>query len=123
MLGNAFSMAVLTTVGFYMLFEKLPRNARKLIIKYSLISDFASMVLTYWMFGGTVTALIAGAMVDIFISVMLYIANHPEEFLWLEDITRQVKELANAARAKLSEMSVEYRVKRQAASGVPTASA
>jgi hypothetical protein len=112
MLGTAFSMAVLTTTGFVMLFNKLPRNVRRIITKYALVTDFLAMVLTYFMFGGTVTALIAGAMVDIFISVLLYIANNPAEFAWLHDLIRSVKELVIEVKQKLLDMSAEYRMKK-----------
>ena len=115
MISNAFTMAVLGTTGFYMIYAKLPRSVRRVIVKYSLLTDFVAMVLTYLLFGSGITALLAGAMCAIIISVMLYMANNPTEFVWFFDALEQVKQLASAVRKKLDDLNTEYKVKK----GIP----
>lgn len=109
MMANALSIAVLVTSGFILLYNKLPRNIRRFITKYSLLTDFLCMVTTYWMFGGTVTALMAGAIVDVMISALLHIANHPNDFEWLFDALKAVKDLLDKARSMLSELNNRYK--------------
>lgn len=109
MLANAISIAVLVTSGFILLFNKLPRNIRKFITKYSLLTDFLCMVTTYYMFGGTVTALLAGAIVDLMVSALLHIANHPQDFEWLFDALQVVKDLLNKAKNMLKELNFNYK--------------
>ena len=112
MIANAMSIAVLVTAGFFMLYQKLPRNIRRWLVKFSLVTDFVCMVFTYYMFGGTVTALMAGAIVDVMISGMLHIANHPQDFEWLFDFFTMVKELIEKVRVKLAELNQAYKDKK-----------
>lgn len=116
MLSNAMSIAVMVTAGFFLLYQKLPRNIRRYIVKYSLITDFLAMVATYYMFGGTVTALMAGAIVDIMISAMLHVANHPQDFEWLFDAFKTVKELVVKFQDYLKQINQQY----QASKNPPT---
>jgi hypothetical protein len=111
-LANAISIAVLVTAGAFMLYQKLPRNVRRWIVKYSLLTDFLAMVITYYMFGGTVTALMAGAIVDLLISAMLHIANHPQDFEWLFDSFKMIRELMDKVQVKLHEFNKAYKEKK-----------
>jgi hypothetical protein len=115
MMANALSISILVTAGFYMLYQKLPARMKEYIVRYSLIADFFAMVATYYMFGGTVTALMAGAIVDLMISAMLHIANHPADFEWLFDIMKAIKELMEKARLALKNMNDSWKAKKAAA--------
>lgn len=112
MLANALSISVLVTASFVMLYQKLPRNLRRYIVKYSLVTDFLAMVVTYYMFGGTVTALLAGAIVDVMISAILHIANHPQDFEWLFDALKMVHELLDKAQAHLKQLNDQYKAQK-----------
>lgn len=109
MLDNAITLAVLISGAFYMAYKKLPRNVRKWIVKHNFIVDLMCMLLTYWTLGGTVTALLAGAMVDIIISCMLHVAEHPEDFIWLFDIVERVKQFFRDLQTRLKEMNEKYK--------------
>lgn len=76
MLSSGLALAVLTSTGFYLIYTKLPGWAKKWMIKHSLLTDVVACVLTYVLFGGTVTALFAAAFVGIIISLMLAILNN-----------------------------------------------
>lgn len=112
MLANALSISVLVTASFVMLYQKLPRNLRRYIVKYSLVTDFLAMVVTYYMFGGTVTALLAGAIVDVMISMILHIANHPQDFEWLFDALKMVREFLNKAQTYFKELNDQYKAQK-----------
>lgn len=114
MIFTAFTFAVLASTGFFLLFQKLPANIRKYIVKYSLITDFVAMVGTYYLFGGTVTALMAGAMVDIIISAILHVLNHPSDFEWLFDVIKQVKAQWATVQVKLREFNDGWKAKKAA---------
>lgn len=113
MIFDAVAMATLATTGFYLLYKKLPRNIRQWIVKHSLFTDFAAMVITYWMFGGGITALMAGAIVDIMVSGLLHIANHPDDFEWLFDILKQVRVALDRFKTYLVELNNSYKASKQ----------
>lgn len=112
MIFDACAMAVLATTGFYLLYQKLPRNIRRWITKHALLTDFVTMILTYWMFGGGITALMAGAMVDILVSIMLHIANHPEDFEWLFDAFRQMRAMLDKVQVYLTDINTTYKASK-----------
>ncbi len=112
MITNALTMATLATAGFYLLYKKLPRNVRRYIVKYSLLVDFLAMLATYLLFGGGITALMAGAIVDIMISAMLHVANHPQDFVWFFDTVENCKKLVEQVRVKLAEFNEAYKAKK-----------
>lgn len=115
MLSTAFTLGLLTTVGFYLVYSKLPTKAKKFITKYPLLSDVFALIGTYALFGGTVTALIAGAMVSIVVSMLLHVANHPDDFMWLTDSIQAVKD----ALAKIQEWMTQLNQQYRAAKGEP----
>lgn len=112
MLSNALAISIMVTGSFLFLYQKMPPSVRAFIVKYSIIADVLAMVSTYWMFGGTVTALMAGAMVDLMISALLYIANHPQDFSFLFDIIEMMKGLVEKGRAALADMNAKYKESR-----------
>lgn len=108
MIGNAVTLAALTSAGFFLIYKKLPRRAKRLIVKYSLVSDIVALLLTYLIFGGTVTALIAAALVSIITSILLHIANHPEDFTWLNDTIKSAKTVLEEGKELLRKMNTKY---------------
>lgn len=108
MLSNAITLAALTSVGFFLIYKKMPRNARKLVVKYNLVSDVLALLATYIIFGGTVTALIAAALVSVVSSIMLHIANHPDDYLWLTDSIKIARQYIDQAKQHMIEMNKKY---------------
>ncbi len=116
MLDNAITLAVLTTAGFWAIYKKMPPNIRSWVTKHSIIMDILAMLITYWVLGGTVTALIAGALVNIFISVMLHVANNPQDFIWLFDMADRIKKAWEGVQEKLKTLNTEYKDRHPGAS-------
>ena len=85
-------MAVLTTAGCCVIYSKFPRKVRRFIEKYSLITDIFTLIAVYTLLGGTLTALLAGAICGLFVSILLHIANNKEDFLMLYDLRDFLKE-------------------------------
>lgn len=84
MITNSVVLAILTFGGFFVIFIKSPNWIKKLIIKFPLLFDAIACVLTYVLFGRTITALMASAMLGLMISAGLYIAR-PGGWLELND--------------------------------------
>jgi hypothetical protein len=108
MISNAITLASLTAVGGYLVYRKLPGKAKHLIKRFPLMTDVLALIGTYALFGGTVTALIAGALVSIVVSAMLHIVNHPDDFVWLYDALEQVRNLLDEAKGWLTSMNRTY---------------
>jgi hypothetical protein len=86
---------------------KLPRRIRQFIVKHQLLTDVITLIGVYYLLGGTLTALFAASLCGLGISAMLYISNHKEDFLYLEDAKEiliakihQLKELLNTYGTK-----------------------
>lgn len=123
MLSDAFALALLTTAGAMMVYKKLPSKVKRFLEKHALMTDLVSLVLTYLLLGGTLTALAAGAMVGIFVSGLLHIANNKEDFLYLFDFIDACKAQLASLNKTLSEFGKEYRLRKEilAAGGHPNA--
>ena len=79
MLFNATVLAVISLVGFYIIYLKLPVWVRKLMIKVELLVDATACILTYMLFSGAVTGLIAGGLVGIGTSLILKVERKKME--------------------------------------------
>ena len=117
MMSNALALASLSVVGFYLVWAKLPRKVRRLIQKYALAADLSALIGIYLLFGGTLTALLAGAMAGIIVSALLAIANSPEDYLFIYDIRDALKNYVKMAKEALNEFGKSYAEKKH---GIPT---
>ena len=93
MLTTGLALAVLTSTGFYMIYNKLPGWARRWMVKHSLLTDVTACVLTYILMGGTLTALFAAAFVGIIISIMLAILNNEVTAAAADRLVERIKDL------------------------------
>jgi len=112
-MSTAFALALLTTTGCYIVYKKLPRKIRRFLEKYSLLTDVCTLLAVYLLLGGTLTALMAGAMCGIFVSVLLHVANNKEDFLYLYDLRDFLKEKAAQAKVALNAYGETYRARRK----------
>ena len=113
-MSTAFALALLTTSGCYIVYTKLPRKVRRFLQKYSLLTDVATLMAVYMVLGGTLTALMAGAMCGIFVSVLLHVANNKDDYLYLYDLRDFIKEKAAEMKVALNAYSETYRSNRKA---------
>lgn len=109
MLSDALVLALLSTVGFVMTFQKLPRKVRRFMIKYALFTDFLTFILTYLTLGSTLTALTAGCMVAIFTSAMCHIIENPNDFLYLYDFKDMMIKKLTYLKNSLNSYGEKYR--------------
>jgi hypothetical protein len=108
MLSNALTLAAFTSAGFFIIYNKLPLRIKMLMIRYDLITDFLALMLTYIVFGGTVTALIAAALVSIIISILLHIAKYPNDYIWLSDTLTNVSQLIQEGKNVMKNLNQKY---------------
>jgi hypothetical protein len=78
------------------------------MVYHSLLTDFTALIATYYLFGGTLTALFAGAMCGLMVSAMLEVVNHKERYLYLYDLCDIIKRNLASANAALIEYGREY---------------
>ncbi len=109
MLSTAFALAILTTTGCMLLYKKLPRRMRKFMEKHALLTDLFALIATYMLLGGTLTALIAAAIVGIMVSVLLHISNNPDDYLYLFDLRDIIKAKLGEVKKVLDEYSIKYK--------------
>ena len=121
MLSDALVLALLSTIGFIMLYKKLPRKVRKFLEKHALFTDFLTFILTYITLGSTLTALTAGAMVAIMTSCIIHVLANPDDFMYVYDFMDAVEDGLKAIKSTLSEAGAAYRDKKMNNEGVPHA--
>lgn len=109
MLSNALALSILTVASFVAIYSKLPRRMRRLITKYDLITDICALLATYWFLGGTLTALVAGAIVGLITSGLLHIAKNPNDFLYVFHFKEEIKKHLKAAKETLNNYGAQYR--------------
>jgi hypothetical protein len=78
LLTTALTLSILTTGGFMAIYLKLPKNLKRVIKRFPLATDIATLSMAYVLLGGTLTALIAASMSGIFVSILLLISKHKE---------------------------------------------
>jgi hypothetical protein len=108
MMSNAFALALITTTGFMIVYKKLPGRLRRIIERHSLWADLGALVLVYLLLGGTLTALMAGALTGIFASILLHVANHKEDFLFLYDFRDMATAVYRDALGYVRKWGAEY---------------
>ena len=91
----------------------MPRKIRIYVEKYSLFTDLFTLIAVYMLLGGTLTALMAGALCGLFISALLHIANNPDDFLYLYDLKIFLQEKLDMARHLLNEYGKTYRYNKE----------
>lgn len=109
MLSNSIALACLVTAGITLLYQKLPRKVRRVILKFGLLSDLIAFVATFYLLGGTITAMIAGSLVGIFVSVFIYIGQNPDDFVILWDLKKLLKKKLEALKKLSKEYGAKYK--------------
>lgn len=112
MISTAFTLACLITASLFFLYNHLPREVRKWILKHGLLVDFIVMCVTFLSLGTSVTALIASAIVDLFVSVAIYIMNHQDDYSFIFDTIEMIKNMLKKAQTRLKELNQEWKANR-----------
>lgn len=113
MILNALILAIATTVGWYMLYSHLPRRVRRFLEAHGIIIDIIALIATYLLLGGTATALMAAAFCDIIISLLLWVARNPDDFIYLYDLKDWLKEQLNTVKEQMTAYGATYREQKE----------
>ena len=116
MMTTALSLAILTTVGAIIIYQKLPRKVRRFLEKHSFMTDLFTLFAVYALLGGTLTALMAGAMCGIMVSILLHIANNPNDYLYVYDAKELLIKKMGEAKQALNTYGAMYRERNQVTS-------
>ena len=114
MLMNALILATMSITACILIYKKLPRKIRKVLEKHTLLSDAIALALTYALLGGTLTALLAAAMVGVFTSILLEIAKDPESYMFVFDLRDVIKEKLALLKESVNEYGRNYNKKKLA---------
>ena len=109
---GALSLSVATTTGCYIIYKKLPDKVKEKIKQWDLATEVATILAAYIVLGGTLTALMASALVGLQTSALLYISNNPEQFLYLEDIKEYFLSTWTDLQSWLENMGNSYQKQR-----------
>ena len=71
MIFNAIVLSIVTFVGLMLLFTKLPRSIRAMLIRLDFFTDIGAAFLTYLLLGGSATGMIGAGLVGIAVSICL----------------------------------------------------
>lgn len=93
MLTTGITLGLMTGIGFFLLYRKLPGRLKKFMCKHILFTDALACALTYCLFGGTIIGLFAAAFCGIAISIVLNLVNRKEVNELLEKTYQQSSEL------------------------------
>jgi hypothetical protein len=113
MIGQALALAILTFVGFFIVFSKLPVKVQNWIHKHGLFTEIGTLLGAYVLLGGTLTALFASAIVGLMVSAGLYIHQNKNDFSYLFDLADWLKGAAKKGQAELKKYGEEYRLKKE----------
>lgn len=114
MLTTAVSLALLSVAGVWLVYKKLPPKVRRFLEGHPLFTDLSSLILIYITLGGTLTALIAAALAGIMVSMMLEVANHPDDYLFLYALKDSAKETTSGIRGWIKDINESYKQKVKA---------
>tara|TARA_Y100000310_G_C20645094_1_gene796083 strand:- start:281 stop:628 length:348 start_codon:yes stop_codon:yes gene_type:complete len=109
MIGTAIALAILTTLGFLIIYAKLPLSIKTFIQSHTLLTDALALAAIYVLLGGTLTALIAAAICGLFVSGLLYISGNKKEFLYLYDLYEIATEKLKDLQKTLKDHGEKYR--------------
>jgi hypothetical protein len=77
MITTGLVLAGITTGGFYLIFQKLPRKAREFFTGRPLFTDAVAACATYALFHGTIIGLFAAAWAGVLVSLLLAARKNP----------------------------------------------
>lgn len=119
MLSTAVALATLTTAGLLIIYGKLPRRIRKFIEKHNLLTDILCLIGVYFILGGTLTALFAASICGLIVSILLHVANNPDDYLYLYDLRTFVKDKLADAKDAMNAYGETYRKRKETEVDVP----
>jgi hypothetical protein len=108
-------LAGLIGAGIAGIYSKLPKKFQQYAIKYPLITRVAVFMLVIGMLGATLTGLFAGAMLDLLVMGMLYVAANKEQFMYLWDARDAVVAAFESLSNHFKKLGDEYRASKAVA--------
>ena len=82
----------------YFVYVKLPKRIQRFLEKHMLLTEIVSSLMTYWLFGGTITALFAAAWLGIIQSIIfLMLANKDARYV-LDACMLRLGKITNSAK-------------------------
>lgn len=77
------------------------------------MTDIATLLAVYYLLGGTLTALVAGALCGLFVSILLYVQANQQDFLALYDLRDFIRQKLREAKEAANAFGKVYREKKE----------
>jgi hypothetical protein len=109
MLMEGVMLGTMTTLGFILMYGKMPPWIQEFMKNHPVITEIALVTGFYLLMGMSVTAHFAvGAMV-LQVQAALYVARNPDDFLFLQDAKEKAKKALSGVFGRLKSINEEYR--------------
>jgi hypothetical protein len=78
MILDGLALATLTTGGLYLIYKALPPSICSFLERHQLLTRASCALMTYALFGGTLTALFAAAWLDLIVGTLMALSKDPK---------------------------------------------
>lgn len=95
MLTTSFLLGSLSVLGFYLIFRKMSPRTRGFFTKRPVMTDLITAIVTYVIFAGSVTGLLAAAFAGIIVSVMLAARKNSVLMAKVDELGEKYKEFVS----------------------------
>ena len=111
MLSVGTALGIMSVVGAWFVYKKLPRKVKKWLESHPLFTDAFCFVGIYWILGGTLTALVAASVSGLIISAYLEVMSHPDDYLWIYAGMDSLKKETSGFRTWIRDINTRYKEK------------
>lgn len=80
MVTSALALAGFTICGCLIIYSKLPVKVRKFLQGHTLATDAITLLILYYLLGGTLVAMLAAAICGLVVSGFLYVTSRREQY-------------------------------------------
>jgi len=109
MLLEGLVLGTFTTLGFALLYGKLPPWLKTFMINHPVTTEIVLSVGFYALMGMTLTAHFAVAAMVLEVQALLHIARHPEKFLFLQAAKEKAKAAFRGLTDKIDQVNEDYK--------------
>lgn len=112
MLIDGVLLGTFTTLGFCLIYGRLPPWMKQWAMKHPLAVDIIVACGFYSIMGMTLVAHFAVAAMVLEVQVLLHIARNPEKFLFLQHAKEQARNSLRGLTDKLDQINEDYKRKK-----------
>ncbi len=109
MLIDGLMLGTMTTLGFCLLYGKLPPWIKEFMANHPILTEIAVSVGFYALMGMTLTAHVAVGAMILEVQGLLHIARNPDKFIFLQAAKQKAKMALKGLTDKLDQINENYK--------------